>query len=200
MLKYIAKRFGQIFILFYVFLALLFLLLDLQPGDISQQFVGNPNIPPEAKVIMVTGSNTAENHPIIYHQVLKSIKNGGKLIVINPRKVGLCAHAHIYLQIKPGTDMALLLAWTNVIIAEKRYDEAYIKKHATGFDELDPRELTAFGYGRAPNVLTGLEFERLLCATGPTQGRVLRPSDLPAAAPPARRAESWAWGGSFASR
>ncbi len=53
MVKYIAKRFGQIFILFYVFLALLFLLLDLQPGDISQQFVGNPNIPPEAKVIMV---------------------------------------------------------------------------------------------------------------------------------------------------
>ena len=53
MLKYIAKRFGQIFVLFYVFLALLFLLLDLQPGDISQQFVGNPNIPPEAKEIMV---------------------------------------------------------------------------------------------------------------------------------------------------
>ncbi|MDH5372658.1 MAG: ABC transporter permease, partial [Acidimicrobiia bacterium] len=53
MLKYIAKRFGQIFILFYIFLALLFLLLDLQPGDISQQFVGNPNIPPEAKEIMV---------------------------------------------------------------------------------------------------------------------------------------------------
>jgi heterodisulfide reductase subunit A len=48
---------------------------------------------------------------------------------------------------------------------------------ATGFDELDPTELQAFGYGRAPNVMTGLEFERLLCATGPTRGRVLRPSD-----------------------
>ncbi len=48
---------------------------------------------------------------------------------------------------------------------------------ATGFDELDPRELLAFGYGRTANVLTGLEFERLLCATGPTKGRVLRPSD-----------------------
>jgi heterodisulfide reductase subunit A len=48
---------------------------------------------------------------------------------------------------------------------------------ATGFDELDPRELQAFGYGRAPNVMTGLEFERLLCATGPTSGRVLRPTD-----------------------
>ncbi|MBU1072505.1 FAD-dependent oxidoreductase [bacterium] len=48
---------------------------------------------------------------------------------------------------------------------------------ATGFDELDPRELQAFGYGRALNVLTGLEFERLLCATGPTRGHVVRPSD-----------------------
>ena len=48
---------------------------------------------------------------------------------------------------------------------------------ATGFDELDPRELKAFGYGRAPNVLTGLEFERLLCATGPTRGHVVRPTD-----------------------
>ncbi len=48
---------------------------------------------------------------------------------------------------------------------------------ATGFDELDPRELLPLGYGRAPNVLTGLEFERLLCATGPTGGRVVRPSD-----------------------
>jgi heterodisulfide reductase subunit A len=48
---------------------------------------------------------------------------------------------------------------------------------ATGFDELDPHELLPLGYGRAANVLTGLEFERLLCATGPTRGRVLRPSD-----------------------
>jgi peptide/nickel transport system permease protein len=53
MVKYIFKRFGQIIILFYVFLALLFLLLDLQPGDISQQFVGNPDIPPEAKRILI---------------------------------------------------------------------------------------------------------------------------------------------------
>jgi len=49
---------------------------------------------------------------------------------------------------------------------------------ATGFDELDPHELSAFGYGRSRNVLTGLEFERLLCATGPTGGHVLRPTDL----------------------
>ena len=49
---------------------------------------------------------------------------------------------------------------------------------ATGFDELDPHELLAFGYRRSRNVLTGLEFERLLCATGPTGGHILRPTDL----------------------
>ncbi|MCP4548177.1 MAG: CoB--CoM heterodisulfide reductase iron-sulfur subunit A family protein [bacterium] len=49
---------------------------------------------------------------------------------------------------------------------------------ATGFDELDPRELLPFGYGSSRNVLTGLEFERLLCATGPTGGHVVRPTDL----------------------
>ncbi|NND83782.1 MAG: ABC transporter permease [Acidimicrobiia bacterium] len=53
MWKYIAKRLGQMIILFYVFVALLFLILDLQPGDISQQFVGNPDIPPEAKQILI---------------------------------------------------------------------------------------------------------------------------------------------------
>ncbi len=53
MWKFIAKRVGQMIVLFYVFIALLFLILDLQPGDISAQFVGNPDIPPEAKQILI---------------------------------------------------------------------------------------------------------------------------------------------------
>lgn len=53
MWKFIAKRLGQMIVLFYVFIALLFLILDLQPGDISAQFVGNPDIPPEAKQILI---------------------------------------------------------------------------------------------------------------------------------------------------
>ncbi len=53
MWKFIAKRMGQMILLFYVFIALLFLILDLQPGDISQQFIGNPDIPPEAKQILI---------------------------------------------------------------------------------------------------------------------------------------------------
>ncbi len=48
---------------------------------------------------------------------------------------------------------------------------------ATGFDFLDPHELTQFGYRQLPNVITALEYERLISASGPTEGHLLRPSD-----------------------
>jgi heterodisulfide reductase subunit A len=48
---------------------------------------------------------------------------------------------------------------------------------ASGFDEFDPSAITELGYGRYPNVLSSIEFERILSATGPYRGTVLRPSD-----------------------
>ncbi|MGQ9604333.1 MAG: FAD-dependent oxidoreductase [bacterium] len=48
---------------------------------------------------------------------------------------------------------------------------------ATGFDEMPPADFKNLGYGRFPDVITGLEFERILNAAGPTQGKVLRRSD-----------------------
>ena len=52
MVKFIAKRMAQMFALFVVFLTILYILLDAQPGDLSQQYIGNPDIPPEAKEIL----------------------------------------------------------------------------------------------------------------------------------------------------
>ncbi|MDH4207566.1 MAG: CoB--CoM heterodisulfide reductase iron-sulfur subunit A family protein, partial [Anaerolineae bacterium] len=48
---------------------------------------------------------------------------------------------------------------------------------ATGFDPFDPAALEEYGYGRIANVITGLEYERLICASGPTGGHLARPSD-----------------------
>ncbi|MBY8992010.1 MAG: CoB--CoM heterodisulfide reductase iron-sulfur subunit A family protein [Candidatus Lokiarchaeota archaeon] len=48
---------------------------------------------------------------------------------------------------------------------------------ATGYDIFDPSSLTTLGYGRYPNVVTALEFERLICASGPLGGHLERPSD-----------------------
>lgn len=53
MLKFIGQRLLQMFLLFVLFLTILFFLLEAQPGDLSQQFVGNPEIPPEAKAIII---------------------------------------------------------------------------------------------------------------------------------------------------
>jgi len=48
---------------------------------------------------------------------------------------------------------------------------------ATGFEPYDPRGLPEYGYGRFPNVITSLDFERLICADGPTYGKLKRPGD-----------------------
>ncbi|MFX1568029.1 MAG: FAD-dependent oxidoreductase [Promethearchaeota archaeon] len=48
---------------------------------------------------------------------------------------------------------------------------------ATGYDIFDPKALESLGYGRYPNVVTALEFERLICASGPLGGHLTRPSD-----------------------
>jgi len=48
---------------------------------------------------------------------------------------------------------------------------------ATGFDLFDPSEIPAYGYGRYKDVITAMELERLLCASGPTGGHLIRPSD-----------------------
>ena len=48
---------------------------------------------------------------------------------------------------------------------------------APGFEEYDPSELTEYGYGRYPNVITSIQFERILSASGPTKGELIRPSD-----------------------
>jgi len=48
---------------------------------------------------------------------------------------------------------------------------------ASGFEVFDPKEMTEYGYGVYKDVVTSMEFERILCASGPTAGRITRPSD-----------------------
>jgi heterodisulfide reductase subunit A len=62
--------------------------------------------------------------------------------------------------------------------AEEKQFQAGAIVVATGFDEYDPRGLTNYGYARYENVLTGLEFERILNASGPSGGHLVRPADM----------------------
>lgn len=90
----------------------------------------------EAESIFIIGSNTAEQHPIIWRRVLKAKNKGAKLIVADPRKTPTASLADIHLPIKPGSNIALINAMMNVIIEEGLEDTDFIKKRTKGFEKL----------------------------------------------------------------
>jgi len=89
----------------------------------------------DADVIIITGSNATENHPVaatFFKQAAKS----KTLIVMDPRGQQLKRHATHMLQFTPGTDVALLNAMLNVIIEESLYDRQYVEANTEGFENL----------------------------------------------------------------
>jgi len=89
-----------------------------------------------ANVIVIIGSNTTEQHPIIGAEILKARDKGSKLIVIDPRKIYLSKFADIQLRLKPGTDVALINGLMNVIIGENLHNLRFIETRTEGFEEL----------------------------------------------------------------
>ena len=86
-------------------------------------------------VFIVTGSNTAETHPIIGLQMKAAVeKHGARLIVVDPRRVEMVNFATLWLPQKPGTDVPLFSAMAHVILKEKLYNEAFIRDRTEGFD------------------------------------------------------------------
>jgi len=90
----------------------------------------------KADVIFVTGSNTTETHPVIGAKIRQAVQNGAKLIVAEPRQIDLAKDADVFLQIKPGTNVALMNGLMKVILDEKLYDEEFIQTRTEGFDKL----------------------------------------------------------------
>lgn len=91
----------------------------------------------EAEVLLVTGSNTTETHPVIgmWLRHLARYK-GAKIIVIDPRKIDLTEEAVMWLAPKPGHDVAWLNGMANVIISEGLYNKQFVEEHTEGFEEL----------------------------------------------------------------
>ena len=80
-----------------------------------------------ADVAIVIGANPIENHPVAATYFKQFAKRGGKLIVMDPRGVGLGRFATHRVQFKPGTDVAMLNAIMHVIVEEGLYDQQYIE-------------------------------------------------------------------------
>ena len=84
----------------------------------------------QADVIMVIGANPTEGHPVFGSRMKRRLREGAKLIVIDPREIDLVNSVHVradyHLQLKPGTNVAVISALAHVIVTEGLVDEAYV--------------------------------------------------------------------------
>ena len=88
-------------------------------------------------LVLATGTNTTENHPIVGMKIKRAVRQKGtKLIVIDPREIDLVKYSDLWLRHKPGTDVAVLNGLMNVIINEDLYDREYVANRTEGFEAL----------------------------------------------------------------
>jgi formate dehydrogenase major subunit/formate dehydrogenase alpha subunit len=91
----------------------------------------------QADCILVTGSNTTEQHPLIGTRIIESkVKRGAKLIVADNRKIRLAHLADLHIRWKNGTDVAFLNGLMHVIIAEGLEDKEFVRTRTENYEEL----------------------------------------------------------------
>ncbi len=89
-----------------------------------------------AQCLVLIGSHLGENmHNTQVQEFAEAVGNGASVIVVDPRYSIAASKAKYYLPIKPGTDLALILAWMNVIVRENLYDSAYVEQYGFGFEQ-----------------------------------------------------------------
>jgi formate dehydrogenase alpha subunit len=89
-----------------------------------------------APVIFVIGSNTTESHPVIANSMKRAVKKGSRLIIADPRKIGLTRWAIRHFQHKVGSDIALLNAVMHEIIKNDLHNKEFIHNYTEGFEKL----------------------------------------------------------------
>ncbi len=91
----------------------------------------------ESDCFLVTGTNTAENHPVIAAAIKRAVSlRGARLIVIDPRNVELVRYASLWLRQRPGTDVAWINSMLHVIFRDKLADESFIAERTENSDAL----------------------------------------------------------------
>ncbi|OBK19551.1 bifunctional nitrate reductase/sulfite reductase flavoprotein subunit alpha [Mycobacterium asiaticum] len=89
-----------------------------------------------ADVFFVIGANMADCHPILFLRMMERVKAGAKLIVVDPRRTATAAKADLFMQIAPGTDLALLNGLLHLIVENGHTDPDFIAEFTTGWDAM----------------------------------------------------------------
>jgi formate dehydrogenase alpha subunit len=107
------------------------MLQSLGSGATSNSYVDYEN----AGCLMVVGSDSSSNHPVITVRFRRAVKRGAVLIVVNPKWTELNYYADIWLRPRPGTDVALFNGLANVLLDEGLADMDFIQSRTEGFPE-----------------------------------------------------------------
>jgi thiosulfate reductase / polysulfide reductase chain A len=100
-------------------------------------FSPEPTDMANARCIVLIGSHLGENmHNTQVQEFATAIRKGADVIAVDPRFSVAASKARHWLPIKPGTDLALLLAWMHVLVTENLFDREYVERYATGLPQL----------------------------------------------------------------
>ena len=88
----------------------------------------------EAGCVMVVGSDASANHPVIAVRFRRAMSRGARIVVVNPKRVELCDQADLWIQQRPGTDVALFNAMARVIVEEGLARLDFVRDRTEGFE------------------------------------------------------------------
>jgi formate dehydrogenase major subunit len=121
-----------------------------------------------ADVIMVIGANPTDAHPVFGSRMKQRLREGAKLIVVDPRRIDLVRSPHIeaqyHLRLKPSTNVAVVNAMAHVVVTEGLVDEAFVAERCEGFDEWAELVARPDNSPEAVESITGVPAEELRAA------------------------------------
>ncbi|WP_432699926.1 formate dehydrogenase subunit alpha [Kluyvera cryocrescens] len=112
-----------------------------------------------SRCLLVFGYNCADSHPIVARRVIKAKDKGAKIIVCDPRRIETARIADQHLQMRNGSNMALVNAFAHVLLEENLYDKEYVSRFTTGLDEM--REVVKDYAPEAVEHLTGIPAQQV---------------------------------------
>jgi formate dehydrogenase major subunit len=113
----------------------------------------------KARTILVFGANPTENHPIVGARIKQAALKGARLIIVDPRKIELTHYATLHLQLRTGTNIALLNALACAILEEDLQDRDFLKDRTEGFGEF--QQLVQSWTPERAATLCGVEAEKI---------------------------------------
>ncbi|AKH86845.1 formate dehydrogenase [Streptomyces sp. CNQ-509] len=123
--------------------------------------------------LLVVGANPVEAHPVVGARLLRQVLRGARLVVADPRAVGLALHADVHLRPRPGTNVALCHGLAHVLLDEGLADEEFLSERTAGLPELTAL-LEDYPPDRVEDI-TGVPADDLVAAAR-LYGRARRPA------------------------